>query len=224
LPPDGRPLALALAIDELVGASWPELTRADAPLEKPELPEVERPIAPEPAAPVPSAPRVEIGAGVSGETYGRGSDYLGGDIFAIFWVVPQLGFDARAGLRAVSTVPVDGAAVRSDAVVIAIGPTVRLMTLRDRLGLDFAEQLDFVHLRFTGEAKWPLVGADGAATAIYAKSRLRGWVAMPAGLRLVAEAGVGASLRSVQVVVGDVVVAGADGMQLSATLGVAGAF
>ena len=208
LPPDGRPLALALATDELVRASWPELQVSDVQHEKPALPEVQTAIAPEPAAWGQTAPRLELGACGSEEFYMSGSAQLGGDLFAILWLAPQLGIDARAGVRAaVATVPVRQ--LRSPAVVIAIGPTFGLLNVRKRVGLDLGEQLVIVRL--------PAIGSEDASAAIYLRSRLRGWIATRAGLLLFAEAGGGAPVSSVAA-------AGVDGMQLSATLGVAGVF
>ena len=223
LPADGRPLALALATDELLRASWAELLLADARLDKPAPPEVRRAISPEPAVDQP-APRVELGAGASGEIYTSGPNHVGGDLFAIFWAAPQLGIDARVGGRAVAVAQAPHGEVRSSAVVTAIGPMVRLAAIRDRFGLDLGAQLALVHVRIAAEARPPAIGREDSGNAIYANGKLRGWVAVYPGLRFAAEVGVGAPLHGVRASDGDVAVAGVAGTRLSATLGAAGVF
>jgi hypothetical protein len=224
LPPDGRPLALALATDELLRASWAELLLADARPEKPAPPEVHRAISPERSDVEPTPRRVEIGAGASGEIYTNAPDHLGGDVFATFWALPRLGLEARIGGRAVAAAEAPRGEVRSSAVVGAIGPTVRLVTIRDRVGLDLGTQVAVVRVRLEGEARPPTIGRQESATAIYTNGKLRGWLALSPGFRLVSEVGVGMPLHTVRALDGNLAVGGVGGTQVSGMLGATGVF
>jgi hypothetical protein len=222
LPADGRPLALALATDELLRASWAELVLADARLDKPAPPEVRKAISLEPADR--RAPRFELGAGASGEIYTSGPDHLGGDLFATFWAAPPLGVEARVGGRAVAVATAPHGEVKSSAVVSALGPVVRLTPIHERLGLDIGGQLALLHVRVAGDARPPAIGRVDFANAIYANGKLRGWFAVYPGLHIIAEVGVGAPLHGVRVFDGDFAVGGVVGTRLAGTLGAAGVF
>ena len=79
-PEDGRALALAVASDELLRASWMELAMADAPEPAlPPPPQVTRTVTREIERASPSS--TEIGVRFATEAYSGGEAHLGGDVF-----------------------------------------------------------------------------------------------------------------------------------------------
>ena len=94
-PEDGRALALAVASDELLRASWMELAMADAPPPAlPPPPQVTRTVTREIERASPGA--TSIGTRFAAEAYGGGEAHLGGDLF----VAHDVGAHARITLFA----------------------------------------------------------------------------------------------------------------------------
>jgi hypothetical protein len=95
---DARALALAQAAEELLRASWVELTMHDAPPPAvPPPPAIKRAVTPPPAA---APERLQLlGARFASELYTGGIKLLGADAVVAFWVAERVGFSVQLGIR-----------------------------------------------------------------------------------------------------------------------------
>ena len=83
LPADGRALPIAIAADELLRASWAEVSlRPEAENAKEPVPPVVRASVAPPKLPVPIARRTELGVRATVNVYGGGQAHLGGALYA----------------------------------------------------------------------------------------------------------------------------------------------
>ncbi|WP_394836645.1 hypothetical protein LVJ94_07030 [Pendulispora rubella] len=219
IPPDGRPLALALATDELLRASWAELLLVDAQPRQSVPPEIHRSVAPseEPK-------RFELGAGFAVDHYTRGHTQLGADVAGAFWVLPRLAIEARAGFRVAPSVDAPRGEIQANATVLSLGALANVARQGSWIGADIGGRLAIVHVQFTALGDGSAQGRDVSKTAFYLNAGPRGWLAIHRFVRVVAEFNIGAPLHSLEGLDGERRVTGVGGLQLSGGLGLAGAF
>src|SRR4029077_5107466 len=99
VPSDTRRLTVARAADELLRASWAELTLENAPPPKePPPPAVIAAVHVPPRRP--SSPRFALGAAAAVDAFFGASTLLGADMVASVWIVPRMRIEARLGARA----------------------------------------------------------------------------------------------------------------------------
>jgi hypothetical protein len=232
IPPDGRAMTIALALDELLRASWAELMLADAPVKAPVPEGVREAIAaPAPApAPPPPAPRVtwDVGAAMGGEHFGAGLDELGADVFGAYFPFSRLGLQARLGLR--SGFEADGprGTVGSTALAFALGPRVPLLPLSSRAGVDVLGEAILTRVTFAATPTAPGVrGSEKTVGAGYAALGARGWlVLVPSirSLRAFMQVSAGVPIHTAYATDGDVRITGLAGVLLNGELGASFAF
>jgi hypothetical protein len=222
VPRDARPLTVALAVDELLRASWIELELPDAPAPT-------RPVPPEIGALVAGAAptsaerhRWELGAELAAERFGGGTTQAGVDLVARGAPMPPLSLltlHVALGLRRGAAVHAADGDVRSTgieadvSVEIALPPRAR----RWELALGLGGRL--LHASLSGQPRAAARGADATATAIYLGAGLRGSVRLTRAFGLSLAGGLGVPLRAVDVLDGDTRVAGLSGPMLSLALG-----
>ncbi len=195
LPPDARFLAIAVATDELLRASWIELAL--------------RPPAPEAPRPPPAIldvvqsdlkvePRVELGAQLAFEWYGGGQEHLGVDVRAGVRPVRRLTAFVRLGLRQGFAIAAPDGSVRSTALLAGLGGRLALTSPSGPLGLEVLGRVDAVRVSFLPTADAGAVEHPNQATAVVAAAGFAAWVALGPAMLLVADATLGAPLRPVQ--------------------------
>jgi hypothetical protein len=177
LPADGRPLAVAASTDELLRASWIELTIPDAPPPTiPPPPAVTRAISP-PAGPRRRRPSlVEVGiAGTATDFFGLRVS-LGGELWAGFWVHPRVAIELRfAADASLSRRSAEGSA-HADTLGPGAGLSVALTGQHDApLGLRLSAGADLLRVHLVGTASGSAVATSGTQWTGVADVMLRGW-------------------------------------------------
>lgn len=227
IPRDGRALALALATEELLRASWAELVVAGAPppvvaVPAPVQRSVERSVRPT-VTPRP-AQTGAIAVMLGGEAFSGGQAEAGVDARAEWFVSSAFATTLRFGLRTALPQRTGEGEVRASVALGGIGAAYRLLgsapvALRAFLRLDAAD------VTYTGEPRagatatsgnaWTLLGSGGGEL---------GWSILPA-LRLNAEVGAVVPLRPVHATQdGSAVVSSVSGVGLAGGIGAGGVF
>jgi hypothetical protein len=215
VPRDARPLTVALAVDELLRASWVELTLADAPA---------------PGLPVPReidalvAPRAErhrwdLGADFAAEHFGGGTTQAGVDVVVRAAPAPSLFVRVALGLLGGATAHAADGDVRSTALDADVGVELVIPPRAQRWELALGIDGRLIRARFSGEPHTDARGDDAAATAIYLGAGLRGSVRLARAFGLSLKGGFGAPVHAIDVFDGDTRVAGLSGPLLSLALG-----
>ncbi|MEM9069695.1 MAG: hypothetical protein AAGE52_14380 [Myxococcota bacterium] len=222
LAEDTRTLAIAIAADELVRASWAELAMADAP--PPAMPPppqvrsiVERSVAPI-ADPTPTLP-LWIDATVSLERYQGEELHLGGGLGIEMWVhdrvALRLGLGGRTGLRRTGNL----GSVRSRALSSSLDLVVSLV------GAGQGLQLVALGGGFVGWARFRSEAFEGASAADESGTfaGLRGGVGLRFAtrrLRFLSDLFLGAPIVGVRALDGDTRLSGAEGFTIFVRLGI----
>ena len=225
VPEDGRSLAIAVALDELLRASWAELLLVDhRPVVIP--PVVTAAIARPP--PLPSDPvqrRWEVGGAFAAEHFGAGQDQLGMDAIGAFFPLPRLGLQARAGARAGLTATTPSGELRSSVVVGALGLRFALTPASSRLGADLIAEAAIYRISYEAIATTAGAhGRDASALAAFALAGSRVFYALTPTFRTTLQAGIGAPIHEARVRDDMVRVSGLAGLLLAGQVGLIGAF
>jgi hypothetical protein len=224
LPPDGWALTIALALDELLRASWAELMLSDARPAAPPPSVVTEAIGSRPAIvappPAPFARACEIGAAFGGEHFSEGHDQLGVDVAGSYSPWPRLGFDARLGLRAGMPVKAPRGEIRSTALIGALGLDLALTPRTGRAGLDLLGDVSLARVTFVARpSAMGVRGNEQAAVASYVATGLRGWILVVPPIRAFVRVRGGAPLHTAYAMDGDVRVAGLGGILMAGDVG-----
>lgn len=215
LPSDSRALAIAVAADELLRASWAELAleRRAAPAQPPppQVTEVVRRSLPAPELRPNGS--VQLGARFAVERYAGGQTHLGGDVFFRPRLVGdlrgELAFGMREGLEA--TAP--NGVVRARALVAHVGATFTALELAP-LRLDANAGLRALRVVLRGDSDPGSTGYELTGYPLYAQVGVLAGVHLGRLLRLELGAGVGVPLLSLE--------AQADGATVTSVGGVGG--
>jgi len=214
VPRDARPLTVALAIDELLRASWVELGLPDAPPPA-------RPVPPEIGALVAPRPRraVEFGAALAAERFGGGTTLGGIELVArrapAGLVIPHV----AVGLRRGATVHAADGDVRATAFEAEAGVELALPPRARRWELQLGLSGRLLHAVLSGRPRADARGADATADALYLVAGLRGAVRLTRAFGFALAGSVGVPLRAVDVLDGETRVAGLSGPLLTLALG-----
>jgi hypothetical protein len=226
VPRDARPLTVAVAVDELLRASWVELALQDAPAPRRAVPREIGALAARPAAV--GAPmsderqrrelRGELGAGVAAEHFGGGTVQAGIDVVARGAPVALLSISVALGLRSGGTVHAADGKIRSTALDADVGVELALPPRARRGELALAIDGRVIRARFSGEPRPDAQGGDAAATAIYLGAGLRARVRLSRLFGLSLAGGFGVPLHAVEIFDGRTRVAGLSGPLLALAL------
>lgn len=217
VPRDGHALAIALATDELVWASWAVLALERRARRKPvAAPHVEHAIEQELPHPRTLSPRLSLRG--AGEVFGGGQRYLGPEGALSLPVGKRLRLDFSVGVRRGMQVEAPSGSISSEAVG---GSTeLRYLLLRNpnfELGAAAFGYGARIHLR--GRPAGSATGSDVSLTALYAGCRLltewRLWEALWLGVSIYSAGPVIAA----EAMDGDQVATGASGVLLGTQLG-----
>jgi hypothetical protein len=230
---DARPLAIAAAAEELLRASWVELSLIDAPApSRPPPVEVERVVEaslkPSAKAARSRASRIEranaAGARFAIERFTAGLTQLGADAYLTLWVNELLGIEASAGMR--RGVRASGAHgdVQADAIVVRAQGVIALVPRERTLGLLLKLGPMFSSMRMRGIAANDGEGSEGAGIGVHARGTLQLSVRPWPALGGVFEAGAGIPLRVIEATDDGQTVASMGGAELHATAGLEARF
>jgi hypothetical protein len=227
IPADGRDLALAVAADELLHASWAELALVNAPPPAAPVPEpvhraVESSVRSVPAAP--TAKSGEIGVMLAGEVFTGGQAQWGADARTQWFLSPHFAATLRLGLRATLPKETPEGEVRASAVLGGVGGAYRAL-VSSRVDLDLFARFDAADVTYVADTTIHATASSGSAVAfLLGAGGAIGWSVMPS-LRLSAELGASAPVRPVRATEGETnVVVGVSGVGAVAGIGAGGLF
>jgi len=224
VPSDGRALAIALAADELLWASWAEIalrrsnrkTRAPPQL----VAEVARSIQPAASTGSRQVP-VRLGLQLSAERYARGLTQFGPD--AAFWFNGSASYGARlsAGYRQGLDVTSPNGRVTSSAVLASADLTAALLH-SSRLELTWTIGGTMAWCHFEGHAKDSKLDGELNGLALYAQTRLLAAWHLQGPLWLQVAVGAGLPLQGLEATDAGQVVVGMSGFQQSVLAAILG--
>jgi hypothetical protein len=217
VPRDARPLTVALAVDELLRASWVELALPDAPAPGRPVPrEIDAIVAPTTDA---ERRRWELGAALAAEHFGAGTSQAGVDVVVRAAPTPRLFVRAALGLRGGANAHAADGDVRSTALEADVGVDLVVPPRARRWQIALALDARLIRARFSGAPHADARGGDAAATALYLGAGLRGSVRLTRAFGLSLAGGFGVPLHAVDVYDGGARVAGLAGPLFSLALG-----
>lgn len=223
VPSDTRMLTVALAADELLRASWAELTLKNAP----------PPAAPPPPAVIeavrvrarePAPPRFALGVAAAIDAFFGASTLLGADVVASVWLVSRVRVEARLGARAGLAQSGPDGEVETSTLGGKLGCAVTLTPPDRVVGLDVAARVGFIRASFVPTPHAGSTGTPSSDVAVVGDATLEGWVRLASALRLVLVVGPTAALRPVRITDGATPIGGIDGGGLTGAFGLTGTF
>jgi hypothetical protein len=224
IPHDGRPLALAVAADELLRASWAEILLARAPAPPPEPPPEVRKVVEasldRAAAANERPPALFLVAAVAGE-HATGGLSLGGiDLRFGGWIAPRVAVGIRLGARVAPSAQGNDGTATVTALVGGVGGALAILPRGHVLALELPVRFDVESVAFQAH---PLPGADGSnvsAIGLTASTGLSLGLAFAPGWALQIEGTVGVVLRDVDARDGTSTLTALSGAELGGALGV----
>ena len=219
MPDDGHALAIALAADELVWASWAEIGYKGTRRRRAAPPQVVAAV--EQNLQQPQAMSVRLGAQVAAEHYAAGLTQFGADALCVLSLTHRFRLRIAAGARQGLTVLAPDGRVQSTATGLAFdGGALLLQSSRAELTWTLGSRLAWLHTR--GEAAPGVFGDSLNGIAIYARSGLNAAVHLGGAMWFEFGAGVGVPLRAIEANDTGRVVTGASGLEQSALLALLG--
>jgi hypothetical protein len=221
---DARGLLLAQAADELLRASWVELSIPDAP----------PPIVPPPAAivevvqqtvrPVRTALTDSLGLRAAVEHYGGGQTMFGGDAALQLWLTERLALGLAIGLRSAVSADATHGTVEASAWLTGAELAYAFLPRESRYNLLVGLGAYAGELSFSGRARGPAHPQRRQGWFATGRAILTGALRLAEHLRLSIDLGPGVPLRSVEATDSQREVTGTRGIELHAALGVGGLF
>jgi hypothetical protein len=215
VPTDARPLTVALAVDEMLRASWVELTLPDAPANIAAPPEISHAV----TAPASTTATWDVDVALAGEHFGGGTSQLGADVSVRIARAAPLGARLAVGPRwGVPVAAADGT-ITWTGLAVAAGLDLVVPLRAPRWRFDVGLDGWLTRATISGRPAAQAQGRDGVATALYVDLTIGGAFRVTRALSLAASVGLGAPLHRVELLDGSERVAGLDGPRLAATLG-----
>jgi hypothetical protein len=220
VPTDGAPLAIAIAVDELIRATW-SLAGVTTPPKR-----MEPPTASVSVAPAPRSARAEGRLLLSAVRSGDGSLSLGSDAIVVFLLGARIGVDASAGWRGSETRAAPDGSIDVNAVTAGVGASIALpaRTPSRRLGAELGARVEGARVTVRGSATSGATAHSVSVLGAAAVTGVGGWLTIAGPLRLVAFAGWQFPIRAVRAIDVDALDTQVYGTGLSVALGVGAQF
>jgi hypothetical protein len=221
LPADGRALALAVAAEELLRASWAELALRGVHSAQTAAPPEVRAVV-EKSTPAPPPPRrfTALGARLAFEHFLGGQTHYGADLFGVLPLGPVAGGSLALGARRALSVQAPHGSIGATALSAEAG--VSLMFLRQR-GLDLSAFVSgrLLRVAFEPEAASGVAAWAQSGLAVTSRVGLSLAFGSPGLLRSYSTLGAGLPLKSLSVSDTGGVVTGVSKLELFASTGLA---
>lgn len=222
-PVDSRPLTVALAADELLRASWAELSLRDRPPPQLPVPVAVARTVEEGIRPDDERGRVDVGLLAAAEHFAAGTTLYGADARASV-DLGRFATGIRLGLRSSGAVRAVDGEIATTAFLAGLSEAVRFTPPAWRWSLEAVVRLDFDHLSFVPTPRANSVGVPEAGNALVSGAGLQGGVRVTRHLRVGAELLAALALRPVYVTDARSDVTGVGGAGVTAALGAWTAF
>jgi hypothetical protein len=223
VPPDALGLAVALAAEELLHASWIEAALAPPPAPAP--PPVPRPVPvavrtvnEATVAQLPRAFTTQAALVGAVERAGGGQTGIGADV-RLAWG-GRLTVGTRVGARASPDVASAHGTVHAHDLLAGLAVAWALVPRDRRWGGELFARGDVLDVQVSGDAAAGGRGTSGSALGVLAGGGVGGWVSLGAPWRLVAEVAVEGPVRAVTASDAGSVATGLSGAVLGGALGV----
>lgn len=227
-PPDARPLVLAVAADELLRASWAELTLASAPPPAQPVPaEVRAALAedlPKPKQPPPAPAKVYLGVDFVGERYAEGASLFGADVDGGVWVLPRVSLSLRVGARAGLAVSSQHGSVTPNVLQGGVGVGFAVTPPESVAGLEVVLHGSLARVSFSGSASPGTRALSQSEATAIVDVGARGWLALGRFVRLTLTTSLVAPVRPVRGLDGTTTVVGVGGPGIGGGLGACATF
>ena len=218
MPPDGRALAIAVAADELVWASWAEIgyrgtkRRTKAPPQV--VVAVEQNLQPPPTA-------VRVGAQLAAEHFAAGLTQIGADALCALPLAQRLRLKIAAGARQGLSVHAPDGRVESTATAAALDVGLLLLkSQRTELSWTLGSRFAWIHLQGEGDAG--ALGNSLNGLTVYARTGLGAALHLGSSMWLEFGAGAGLPLRAIEANDSGRRITGVSGLEQSAFLSLQG--
>ncbi len=214
------PVILAVAADELLRASWAELSLPELRDERTVAVEVRELVTEQ------TQPRrwFTFGGGFAYEYYRGGQQHLGGDVSLAVWPVDRFAVHARVGFRRGLPVSAPHGTIDASAAVLGLGVTVRAVRPTARVGVDVKTAADLVYVFFQGRSQGHAKARAGGDLAVTWNAGTDLWVRVGERVRIFAGIALGVVARPVHASDAGEIVTSVSGLAVATSLGVVGAF
>jgi hypothetical protein len=219
IPPDGQPLTVALAADELLRASWAELALRSAPPPAEPVPAAVVQVLRESVLQPAGSDRFRLGIVVTGEHYAAGTTLYGADARLDVALTRRLSVGLGFGLRTGAAVTGADGEVATSALAGTLSTAFTLTPPGRAAGLDGVARFGADRLSFTPTPHPAALGTAEAGYALFADVGVEVWIRVARRLRVGTEILAAVPMRRVYVTDAQVRVAGVAGVGLSAGLG-----
>ncbi len=227
-PADARPLLVAVAMDELLRASWAELALADAPPPAEPPPKAVRDAVDDgirrPPPPGPSTPRARLGARAAIEHFAEGATLIGGDVVASLWVIPRFSLALHLALRGGLSASSGDGRVSPSAIGGGLGAALTLTPPAGRLGLDATARATVARIAYGATAAPGATANPQSDVTTLIDVGMQGWLALGRWVRLYADVAFVLPLRPVRALDASSTVVGVGGPGVGGGLGACATF
>jgi hypothetical protein len=215
-------LSLAQGADELLRASWVEITLHDAPT--PALPPpaaIERAV----VRPAPPPERLQaLGVRFASEVYTGGIKLLGADAIVSLWLARALGLSISLGLRAGLLTHAPDGRIESSALTAGVALFMPVMSPASRYNLTVGLGGHFAELSLTGRGEAPVHAQSKNAFIASGRALLGAYWRFSELVRLELSLGPGVPLRTASARDNAHDVSSTRGLELHGSLGLGGMF
>lgn len=175
LPENSRPLAIAASTDELLRASWAELTLVDAPPPAREPPPVVTRAVSSTVKPLPLGRALELGLAGTAEIQ-RYRTAFGARLELGYWLDPRFGLALAPAFDAGLARSSAHGRVALDAASVELGARYALTPISRELGVAVEGAVSFARLSFNAVAG-PATNANSFSDwSVSSSARFRGWL------------------------------------------------
>jgi hypothetical protein len=220
LPADGRALALAVAAEELLRASWAELALRGVHSPQTAAPPEVRAVVERVEAPAPEPRHTGVGARVAFEHFLGGQTHYGGDLFAALPVGRVVAGVAALGARRALSVQAPHGSIGASALSAEAGLS---LTFLRHGGLDLGAfaTARLLRITFEPEAEPGVSARSSSGLAVVSRAGLALAFGSPGVLRSYSALGAGLPLRSFEASDTGGIVTGVSRLELFASTGLA---
>jgi hypothetical protein len=219
VPADGQPLMVALAVDELLHASWVELAMRSSPPPARPVPPAVHDLVESAMLPAPADARLRLGVLLEAEHYSAGANLFGADVSLAVRLLSRLALEAQFGIRAgLSTSAADGQ-IGTSAISGAVSADITVTPPTSSWGIDGVAEFGLTRVSFSATPAASAIATSQAAVTPLAAAGPRVWIRAARALRLGASLLAVLPLRRVYAADGGVDVTGVAGVGFAAGLG-----
>lgn len=225
-PADARPLLVAVAMDELLRASWAELVLKDAPAPAEPPPKaVTDVVADVIARPVqPRSLRARLGASAAIDHFADGATLLGGDLAFGIWLTSRFALSLRLSLRSGFVRDSASGSVSPSMIAGGAAASFTLTPPSAVAGLDAVASVSLARVSFGATASAGARATPQSEGTVLLDGGAEGWLVLGRWIRLTATLLYVQPLRPVRALDGGAVVVGVGGPGIGGGLGACATF